>query len=271
MIDWHGFRGWVDREFRPKVVDDRFRYAKEYSSCLLDGDFSRLLDLKIDKRCHVLAALSALAKFLGIYGDFKSLVSNYGLKWNVRNDDLLIARLTKTENPRAIFAWINDVKAKCPELTDFMDFMTVTGLRYDEGIESYNLIIKLAQQRKLDTYFNAEKGMLEHFRFKEVFIRRTKKAFVSFAFEDMLHRIAKNKPLNIHSVQTRVKRNCGRLAFSDIREMHATLLTKFLNPAEIDFLQGRVSGSVFMRNYFNPALLTDLKDRVFKGIMNLKL
>ena len=32
----------------------------------------------------------------------------------------------------------------------------------------------------------------------------------------------------------------------------------------------RVSGSVFMRNYFNPALIGDLKDRVLKGIARLK-
>ena len=235
----------------------------------MNGDFSRLLDLNIDKRCHVLAALSALAKFLGIYGDFKGLVGNYGLKWNVRNDDLLINRLIKTGNPRAIFDWIKDVKTKCPELADFMDFMAITGLRYDEGIESYNLIIKLAQQGKLSDYFNAEKGILEHFRFKEVFIRRTKKAFVSFASQDMLSRIAKNQPLNIYSVQTKVKRKCGKLAFSDIREMEATLLTKYLSTAEIDFLQGRVSGSVFMRNYFNPALITDFKERVFKAQLEL--
>jgi hypothetical protein len=47
-------------------------------------------------------------------------------------------------------------------------------------------------------------------------------------------------------------------------------MTKWLNPAEIDFLQGRISGSIFMRNYFNPVLLTDLKDRIFKGLDQLK-
>jgi hypothetical protein len=33
--------------------------------------------------------------------------------------------------------------------------------------------------------------------------------------------------------------------------------------------RGRVSGSVFMRNYFSPALLADLKDPAFKGITSL--
>jgi hypothetical protein len=47
-------------------------------------------------------------------------------------------------------------------------------------------------------------------------------------------------------------------------------MTKWLNQSEIDFLQGRISGSVFMRNYFNPALITDLHERVFKGLTEME-
>lgn len=46
-------------------------------------------------------------------------------------------------------------------------------------------------------------------------------------------------------------------------------MTKLLNPAEIDYLQRRVNANVFMRNYFNPALIEDLKERDFKGIFEL--
>jgi hypothetical protein len=77
--------------------------------------------------------------------------------------------------------------------------------------------------------------------------------------------------LNLYSVQSKVGRRCKRLAFGDIREAHATLSTKYLKESEIDFLHGRVSTSVFMRNYFNPALISDLKERVFKTIGQLKL
>ena len=47
-----------------------------------------------------------------------------------------------------------------------------------------------------------------------------------------------------------------------MREAHATFMTKYLRPSEIDFLHGRVSSSIFMRNYFNPALINDLKERL---------
>jgi intergrase/recombinase len=133
-----------------------------------------------------------------------------------------------------------------------MDFMTVTGLRFDEAAGSYNLIIKLAQENKLDEYYNAEREILKHFRFIEIFIRRTKKAFISFITKELVLKISKNGPLNLYCVQSRVRRRCKRLAFGDIREAHATLSTKHLKESEIDFLHGRVSTSVFMRNYFNP-------------------
>jgi hypothetical protein len=47
-------------------------------------------------------------------------------------------------------------------------------------------------------------------------------------------------------------------------------MTRWLNPAEIDFLQGRVSASVFMWNYFNPALIGDLRQRAFQGICEIQ-
>ena len=60
------------------------------------------------------------------------------------------------------------------------------------------------------------------------------------------------------------------MRFSDIREYYATFMTKFLNPAEIDFLQDRVSTSVFMKNYFNPVLIKNLRQRVFRGISEMQ-
>ena len=60
------------------------------------------------------------------------------------------------------------------------------------------------------------------------------------------------------------------LQFSvDARAYFATHMTKWLNASEIDFLQGRVSASVFMKHYFNPAIIIDLKERTFKAIDEL--
>jgi hypothetical protein len=268
-IDWVSFKTWVAKEYRPKTAHDRFSYAKQYSSCLLEKDLKPLLELSQDKRSHVMKALSSLSKFLGIYDQFMALIKNYGLKWSVRSDDLIIARFTKSVDPDEIFNWIKQVKASCPTFRDFMDLIATTGLRYEEAIESYNLIIKLSKENKLKQYYDNEREILEHFRFKDIFLRKTKKVFISFVPTELIQRISQAKPLSVGYVQNKVKRKIGKLRFGDIRELHGTLLTKHLSEVEINFLHGRVSSSVFMRNYFNPAWIKDLKERTFKAVANI--
>jgi intergrase/recombinase len=207
-----------------------------------------------------------LAKFLGVYEDFKGLVKNYGLKWGSKNSDMLvIKRLLKTVDPNEVFDWVKSVKRRVPFLGDFMDLMTITGLRYNEAIESSNLIVKLAGEGRLSEYFNAEELVLEHYRFKEVFIRRSKKVFISFVPGELVKRISHGEPLHWNIVKKKVARRVEHLRFADIREVNASVVTKHLSQPEIDFLQGRVSASVFMRHYFNPAWITDLKHRALKA------
>ena len=270
-IDWESFEAWLFKEYRRFTALDRLRYAKRYAHCLLNRDLGKLKMLNDSLREHVLKALSALSKFLGMHEEFLRLVKNYGLKWSSRrSEDFIIARLTRNVNAEQILDWVRKVKEKAPELSDFMDFMLATGLRYTEAIESYNLIIELAKQNRLNEYYNEEKEALEHFRFKDKFIRNSKKAFISFVPKQLVQKIAKNKPLDWSKVRKKIEWRVGKLKFADLREYHATFMTKFLSRAEIDFLHGRVSTNVFMQNYFNPALISDLKERVFKAIREIE-
>jgi hypothetical protein len=207
-----------------------------------------------------------LAKFAGVYDDFKALKAAYGLKWTGRSsDDLLIDRLTRVADPEEMFNWIKQVKTTFPLFATFMDFMAMTGLRYEEAINAWNLIIQLTAQGRLGTYYAKEKRVLEHFRFRETFIRKTKKAFVSFISESLVEEIAKQKPLTKPQITKRIQRARLKLRFGDIREFQGTVLTKYLSREEIDFIHGRVSSSVFMRNYFNPAWISDLQERALKA------
>ena len=258
-------------EYLPVTAKDRLRYAEKYAHCLINRDFSTLKLLTDSQRIHTMKALAVLSKFLGIYEDFKSLVKNYGLKWSGKNSsDLIIERLTKTVNPNEIFNWIRQVKKAIPELSSFMDLIVTAGLRYNEAIESYNLIINLAQKGKLQQYYNLENETLEHFRFKEPFIRRSKKVFISFVPKELVKRISQNKPLEWNATKKKVARNVKHLRFADLRELHGSIITKYLQQSEIDFLHGRCSSSVFMKHYFNPKLITDLKARTFKAIKEIQ-
>jgi len=269
-IDWERFEGFLNARYIPKTARDRFNYAKQFSHCLTEKNLSELQTLSPDKRGHILKALSALAKFLGIYPSWKQLIKDYDLKWVGRSrDEVIIDRLTKVTDTDEVFKWVRKVKKTRPELKSFMDLITITGLRFNEAIASYNLILNLNGMGKLSEYYNASNRTLEHYKFKETFLRRTKKAFISFVPETIIEQLDPNIKLSKNLIQKRINRSGLRLRFGDIREAWNTFLTKYLKESEIDFLQGRVSTSVFMRNYFNPALIGDLKTRTNRGITEI--
>jgi hypothetical protein len=270
-IDWQSFAKSLSVENSPKIVRDRINYAKRFGNCLLSKNLSDLRLLSDDTRLHAMKALASLSKFLGVYEDWQKLVRNHGLKWTAKsNDDIIIGRLTKTTDVNEMFVWIKSVKELCPELNDFVDFMAISGMRLREAIASYNLIIMLNKERALSQYYNSKKEILEHFRFREIFLRRTKKVFVSFMPSEIVQKVSKKILLTEDSIRCKIKRRKLPSRFSDLRELHGTLATKHLSQVEVDFLHGRISKSVFMANYFNINLVDDLKARVFKVIKELR-
>lgn len=70
-----------------------------------------------------------------------------------------------------------------------------------------NLLIALAKHERLNEYYNAESHVLEHFRFKKKFIRRSKKAFISFVPEEVVGGGAEKGIItNRNTIQLRLKR-----------------------------------------------------------------
>jgi hypothetical protein len=261
------FKKWLYQTYRPFTAKMRFFYGEKYAHCLVTRNLDELRLMSDGKREHVLKALSSLSKFLGIHEDLLKLVKNYGLKWSSRsNDDIIISRLLRNVDANGIFEWIKETRTRIPELRELLEFMVITGLRLIEAIESYNLIIRLSKEGELASYYNAEKEILEHFRFKETFIRNSKKVFISFVPSELVNRIAEREPLHYDKVQRVAEYRMKKLRFGDIRELHGSILTKYLRQPEIDFLHGRVSANVFMINYFNVNLIDDLKKRTFESI-----
>jgi hypothetical protein len=268
-VDWNKFWEWIEaKKYRGTYSRTIFNYASKYAVCLFSRDLSKITVLSDNKRSHVLKALSALAKFLGCYEDYKQLIKNYGLKWKGRSaEDLVIDRLNKTKNPEEIFGWIRDVKEAWPELNVFMDFIAVTGLRCIEAFHSYNLIIKLTKEKALsEKYYNIESGFLGHFRFKDIFIRSSKKAFVSFVPLELLEKIGAGEPFHAdYTIRKKLASLHIPQRFADIRENHASFVTQWLRPEEIDLFHGRINSSVFLKHYYNPNLIVDLRVRAAKA------
>jgi intergrase/recombinase len=125
--------------------------------------------------------------------------------------------------------------------------------------------MNLGARGRLGEYYDPERQILEHYEFKDVFIRRSKKVFMSFVPKDVVERVASEKPLKPYDVQNWMKRTGLRPMFSDCRELYASYMTRHLSVPEVDFVQGRVTASVCMRNYFNPTWIADLRERAVRG------
>jgi intergrase/recombinase len=270
-VDWKAFRKWLARDHTEQVTRDTLNYAQKHIDSLMKMDLSEVALFSPGKRRMVMASLSALAKFLGIYENWQQLTRQYSLKWAGRSSaDIVIDRLTKVQDPNEMFQWIKEVKAARPELSDFLDLMAVTGMRMIEAVSCYNLIIELTEQGKLSEYYDSEREILEHYKFKDLFIRKGKKVFISFVPKDLVQRIGHNETLKSRDcIQKAVAYKGFKQRFADVREAHGSFVTKYLQPSEIDFLHGRIGVSVFQQNYFNIQLVADLKERVFKGIREI--
>ncbi|MEM3628872.1 MAG: integrase [Candidatus Bathyarchaeia archaeon] len=200
-------------------------------------------------------------------------VHKFGLKWitmDVRGKRI-IERLTKKMDLEAVYGWVKKVKMELPEYSDFMDFVAVTGMRLNEAIESWHMLRTIGN---LNDYYDTEKEILLNYKIPEKFMRKGKKSFIVFVPRSMVEKIRNDyQPVIIsrHQVRKRIVKRLGfEPKFSDLREAHASIMTKYLNQNEIDFIQFRVGTSVFMQNYFNPALISDLKQRVFEGIAEIQ-
>jgi len=266
--DWERYREYINsQDLCDGYKTTIYNYTTLFYNCVLSGDYSKVRDVRPSKRSNIVKALSHFSKFVGRYDSFKRGLIAYGIKWRGKsNEDHVLDRLER----KPVWEWVKEVKQARPDLANFMDLMSYTGMRFVEGIDCYNMIIKLNQEGRLNEYYIDEKETLEHYRFKEIFLRKGKKVFVSFTPTQLVKNIVSQEPLTKNIVQTRIKREKLRLAFGDIREAQGTLMTRYLRESEINFLQGRISSSVFMSNYFNPALISDLQVRVFQGIKEIQ-
>jgi intergrase/recombinase len=213
-------------------------------------------------------------------------MKKFGLVWNgQKKTAVFVGRFTSKSNrePDAIWSWIRKVKEADAGLSDFMDLISFSGMRLVEAVNCYNLIGSTAKKEGLQLllspdgkervsgYYDFERECLEHFWFGELFLRETKNVFLSFAPKDLVTRISESKPVPSSANITKFcRRRLGESQLKMIRKAQGTFMLNYLKKEEVDLLQGRVTGDIFMTNYFTPSVLTGLKSRVFQGIADIQ-
>ena len=200
-------------------------------------------------------ALNSLAVYLGRKELFIRFKEALGLKWS-NGDGLRVLNsiLEESVNFNNISEWFEEVKGLGWEYYFPVIYTFLTGLRASEGFHSLSILA----ERGREGYYNTEIKALEHFRFKEIFLRGSKNAFISFISERLLNEGERlGKPVSYLKFLRAVKRRKLGSKLQLCRKAYATILRDHGIPSEIiDLIQGRIPPTVFARNYYRSNLKT---------------
>jgi intergrase/recombinase len=154
---------------------------------------------------------------------------------------------------------------------EIVKFGVLVGLRPSEVVESVRLLnnnnnISLPENFRVN-YYNPERQTLEHFRFPEIFLRQTKKAYISFITLDNLQPIVKlgcKTPPTWNAIRLTCRRKGINMDMRFTRKIFSSWLRQSgILPEVVDMLQGRVSPSILTRHYLVPA--QELKHQVLQA------
>ena len=196
---------------------------------------------------HIMASFANLTKFLGIYEEYKNRLKSYDIKWT--NPDTAFNGFLAifSKNHDTIPQYIKDIQSiLTPSERVFFKFLSITGLRKNEAIVSFNMIIKLHTEGKLGEYYNEKLSVLEHFKYK-VFLRRTKNAYISFVSKELINQICASQSVSYNAFHCRFMRRKLKLRLKELRSYNNTFLRNHGIISElVDVLAGRVPKTVFL-------------------------
>ncbi len=229
--------------------------ANKYKHVLETCNASELQTLSHDKKRQVMRALAHLAKFNGTYEQWQKIIRNHGLHWRETNNDDF--RLFEQESITDMLAYVKETMKILPtDCANTFVVATLLGLRADEVCNAIRLI-----QQDVKDYYNVDRQILEHYKHKAIFIRRSKKAYISLVDGKLLN-LAKQANSSYQAIQSYPKRRNTVMKMGYCRKIFGTWLRQNGIESEfIDVLQGRVPSSIFAKHYYRPDEATISKAR----------
>ena len=101
-----------------------------------------------------------------------------------------------------------------------MVFDVLTGLRPSEAAASCKLITELSEKNKLDLYLDKDLMMLQHFRFPDLFLRKSKNAYISFITPELLQLVLETKPrMKYSAIDTMIGRHGFNTRTKQLRKL----------------------------------------------------
>jgi hypothetical protein len=271
-LDWLGFQEYLSKTYCSKnTAKVTLLYAKKFYHVLVQNDAQDLLTIEgVEKRMNVMKSITVLSKYLGCFDMWQEMRRRYSLKWSNGDWNKPFDRLFNDNlNYDAMLQRVKEMtKVLQPHYGNIIKFDCLTGLRPAEAVESVRLI---NDKEAFAKYYKPERMALEHFRFSSVFLRRTKKAYISFVSPEIL-KIANsisaassyNKILSYNAVRLAIRKRGINCDMRFCRKIHASWLSHCGIQSEIiNMLQGRIPRSVFSRHYLTPKL--DYRDKVLQA------
>lgn len=112
--------------------------------------------------------------------------------------------------------------------------------------------------------------MLQHFKFKDIFLRKNKNAYISFISKETLNLVLETRPkVNYIAIVSALRRRKIKRRLKELRKLHATTLRSYLPQEIVDLVQGRISKTIFLRFYYKPFLL-DIREKTLKAMEPLQ-
>jgi intergrase/recombinase len=226
-----------------------FEYSRKYFP--LVNDVNSILLAKSTIRNNVINALTALSRFLGNYNSFMAEMKAHGIK-RVRADPVqAFTRIFNSNAHNGLGEWYQAASAVLKENERlYLRFMLLSGVRAMEGVKAFNLIVQLSSKYK-EEYYNKNTGFLEHFKYPELFLRRSKNAYVTAVPRELLDNISTSSKIAYNAIDKRLDRAGMPMRIKRLRSYYATKIREMgLLSEQIDLVQGRVGKSIFLQHYF---------------------
>jgi len=114
--------------------------------------------------------------------------------------------------------WLKDVYSKLS--SSYSNILLFnTGLRPDEACKAIQII-----HREENTYVKRDTMILERYRFPDIFIRRTKKAYISIVTDSILDLAKQSANCGYNALRVAVKRKKLDMNMAYCRKIFATYL-----------------------------------------------
>jgi hypothetical protein len=245
-------------------------YVKKYNHIFFNGNLTELDSLSKHVLNHALKALTLLSKYTGTYSQFRTEVAQHGIKW-YRTDALSAFLRILDANNKGTLEWFNQTMPSLKENERlFAKFLKLSGLRVSEGINSFNLCIKLSNQGRLNEYFDSHLSVLCHFKHPKLFIRHSKACYITFIKPELLKEICCSQPVSYAAIRKRLERNHIKMRFNELRDIFGTtLVNNGILEIEQNLCCGRIPVNIFIRHYWSPHL-KELGDRVFEALRGIE-